>query len=170
MRHIEEWLRTSPKQERWGCPAQVSGSSTGAPLLLLAEEQELEAVRLWLASAAPKYEATQKEDAVKSRNVTWIFHEFSACGDTSRGTYSPSRNCTCMFWLNTARPSMGTCSLSSCMIRIKQELNKTPILAYMNLSWLPRHRFKLCNLFPSIPQSSMLLCFALPGFPSKTRL
>lgn len=59
-----------------GCPAQVSGSSTGAPLLLLAEEQELEAVRLWLASAAPKYEATQKEDAVKSRNVTWIFHEF----------------------------------------------------------------------------------------------
>eukprot|EP00434_Breviolum_minutum_P014551 symbB.v1.2.012832.t2/scaffold893.1/size154614/13 len=44
--------------------AAVSGSSTGAPLLLLAEEQELEAVRLWLASAAPKYEATQKEDAV----------------------------------------------------------------------------------------------------------
>ena len=36
---------------------QVSGSSTGAPLLLLADDHELDAVKLWLASAAPKYEA-----------------------------------------------------------------------------------------------------------------
>ncbi|CAL1129347.1 unnamed protein product, partial [Cladocopium goreaui] len=36
--------------------AAVSGSSTGAPLLLLADDHELDAVKLWLASAAPKYE------------------------------------------------------------------------------------------------------------------
>ncbi|CAK9101657.1 unnamed protein product [Durusdinium trenchii] len=36
--------------------AAVSGSSTGAPLLLLADDAELEAVKLWLAATAPKYQ------------------------------------------------------------------------------------------------------------------
>eukprot|EP00438_Fugacium_kawagutii_P000351 Skav204712 [mRNA] locus=scaffold3332:217703:230672:- [translate_table: standard] len=47
--------------------AAVSGSSTGAPLLLLADDQELEAVRLWLASAAPKYQAPVVKASLQQR-------------------------------------------------------------------------------------------------------
>ncbi len=158
---IEEWLRLQP-QARKESPAQVSGSSTGAPLLLLAEEQELEAVRLWLASAAPKYEAIQKEDAVKSKNVTRIFNEFSAWGDTSRGTYSPSRYCTCMFSLNTAWELV----VPEHLHESNQNWTRTLILPYMNLSWLPQHRFKLCiiHFLPFLSHWSYTACCDLMWF------
>lgn len=150
MRHIEEWLRTSPKQERWGV---LPRSLDPAPGLLCFYWQKSRSWRLCACGwhlQHPNMRPLRKRMQSSQEMSHEFFMNFPLAEIPQEERIAPAE------WSESNKNI--------------QELNKTPILPYMNLSWLPRHRFKLCNLFPSIPQSSMLLSFALPGFPSKTRL
>ena len=154
MRHIGEWLRTSPKQERWGvlprCPDP-------APGLLCFYWQKSRSWRLCACGwhlQHPNMRPLRKRMQSSQEMSHGFFMNFRHAEIPQEEHIALADNVlACFAWY-----SMGTCSLSSCMMRIKK--NWTRPWFCPTWIWVDYHNLdSSCVIyFLPIPQSLIIHC------------